>query len=117
MVGAALWKQLVASPESNMPDFKSEIRRSIAGLNLSPTREGEIVEELSQDLEERFEQALCHGGSEEEAKQLALDELNKPDSLSEQLSRVEGPVHRPPQTIGAKSARHRFAGFWDDIRF
>src|SRR5215831_9353922 len=100
-----------------MPDFKSEIRRSIAGLNLSPTREEEIIEELSQDLEERFEQALCYGASEEEAKQLSLNELNKPDSLSEQLRRVERPVRHLPQTIGAKSARHRFAGFWDDIRF
>ena len=100
-----------------MPDFKSEIRRSIAGLNLSPTREEEIVEELSQDLEERFEQALDHGASEEEAKQLALDELNKPDSLSEQLRHVERSVRHLPQTIGAKSARHRFADVWDDIRF
>ena len=95
-----------------MPDFKSEIRRSIAGLNLSPTREEEIVEELSQDLEERFEQALDHGASEEEAKQLALDELNKPDSLSEQLRHVERSVRHLPQTIGAKSARHRFADVW-----
>jgi putative ABC transport system permease protein len=101
-----------------MPDFKSEIRRSIAGLNLSPTREEEIVEELSQDLEERFEQALNHGASEEEAKQLALDELTKPHSLSDQLGRVERPVCHVPQTIGAQSVRHRlFAGVWDDIRF
>ena len=41
-----------------MPDFKSEIRTSLAALNLSPTREEEIVEELSQDLQERFEEAL-----------------------------------------------------------
>src|SRR5262249_18181460 len=80
-------------------------------------REEEIVEELSQDLEERFEQALDHGASEEEAKQLALDELNKPDSLGEQLRRVERSVRHPSQTIGAKSARHRFADVWYDIRF
>ena len=55
-----------------MPDFKAEIRKSIAELNLPPEREAEIVEELSQDLEERFEKALSEGASEEEAKQLAL---------------------------------------------
>jgi hypothetical protein len=30
-------------------------------LNLPPEREAEIVEELSQDLEERFEKALSEG--------------------------------------------------------
>jgi putative ABC transport system permease protein len=100
-----------------MPDFKSEIRRSIGGLNLPPTREEEIVEELSQDLEERFEQALDHGASEKEAKQIALDELTKPDSFDEQLRRVERPARPLPQTIGAQRARHRLAGVWDDIRF
>ena len=71
-----------------MPDFKAEIRQSIAELDLSPEREAEIVEELSQDLEERFEKALREGASEEEAKQLALVELVQPDSLSAQLKRV-----------------------------
>jgi hypothetical protein len=36
-----------------MPDFKEEVRKRLAGLNLSPTRENEIVEELSIHLEER----------------------------------------------------------------
>jgi hypothetical protein len=51
-----------------MPDFKPEIRTSLAALNLSPTREEEIVEELSQDLQERFEEAAesrCVGGRSE----------------------------------------------------
>ena len=100
-----------------MPDFRSEIRQSIAELNLPPEREAEIVEELSQDLEERFEKALREGASEEEAKQLALVELVQPDSLSAQLKRVKMPLRQPPLTIGANKTRHRFAGFWDDIRF
>src|SRR5215831_16659798 len=57
------------SRELNMPDFKAEIRQSLAELNLPPEREAEMVEELSQDLEERFEKALSGGASEEEAKQ------------------------------------------------
>jgi putative ABC transport system permease protein len=100
-----------------MPDFKFEIRKSIADLNLPPEHEEEIVEELSQHLEERFEQAQSQGASEEKAKQLALDELIQPDSLSEQLRRIRMPVRDKPLTIGAKKRRLRFAGFWDDIRF
>src|SRR4026207_1420122 len=100
-----------------MPDFKAEIRQSIAEWNWPPEREAEIVEELSQDLEERFEKALTEGASEEEAKQLALQELVQPDSLGAQLKRVKMPLRQPPLTIGAKKTRRRFAGFWDDIRF
>jgi putative ABC transport system permease protein len=100
-----------------MPDFKSEIRTSLAGLNLSPTREEEIVEELSLDLQERFEEALSHGASEPEAKRLALDELTFPESIGNELKRVEQPVPNTGLSIGAKKTRNRFAGFWDDIRF
>ena len=100
-----------------MPDFKSEIRTSLAALNLSPTREEEIVEELSQDLQERFEEALSHGASEEEAKQVVLNELTFPESIDNELKRVEQPIRSTELAIGAKQTRNRFAGFWDDIRF
>ncbi|MGB8805625.1 MAG: hypothetical protein WCC93_11920, partial [Chthoniobacterales bacterium] len=100
-----------------MPDFKSEIRTSLAALNLSPTREEEIVEELSQDLQERFEEALSHGASEDEARQLALNELTFPESIDNELKRVEQPVRSTELAIGAKKTRNQFAGFWDDIRF
>ena len=79
-----------------MPDFKTDIRKSIAELNLPPEQEAEIVEELSQHLEERFEKALSEGASEEEAKQLALEELVQPDSISAQLKRVKIPTRQAP---------------------
>ena len=41
-----------------MPDFKHAIRARVAELGLSPVREAEIVEELSQHLEEEYERAL-----------------------------------------------------------
>jgi hypothetical protein len=100
-----------------MPDFKSEIRTSLAALNLSPVREEEIVEELSQDLQERFEDALSHGASEEEARQLVLNELTVPESIDKELKGVEQPVRSTDLAIGADKRRNRFAGFWDDIRF
>src|SRR5207248_1040040 len=100
-----------------MPDFKSEIRTSLAALNLSPTREEKIVEELSQDLQERFEEALSHGASEDEAKQLALNELTFPESIDNELKRVEQPVRSTELAIGAKKKGNQFVGFWDDIRF
>ena len=100
----------------NMPDFKSEIRKSIAGLNLSAADEEQIVEELSQHLEEQFENAIGHGASDEEAEKLVLDELSGTQLLRDQLQQVKP---RAPRTvpIGAPRAGRWFAGFWDDIRF
>jgi len=100
-----------------MPDFKSEIRRSIAGLNLPPTYEEEIVEELSQDLEERFEEALSHGASEQEAEQLALNELTPAGALGDQLKQLKPRAPKPTPPMGIQRSRSRFAGFWDDVRF
>ena len=99
-----------------MPDFKSEVRRSIAGLKLSAADEEQIVEELSQHLEEQFENAINHGASDEEAKQLVLDDLSASELLSGQLESLKP---RAPRTapIGAPKARHWFTGFWDNIRF
>src|SRR5436190_453005 len=46
-----------------MPNFKAEIRKRLVDLNLPPTRENEIVEELSQHLEDCHEQALGIGAN------------------------------------------------------
>jgi hypothetical protein len=37
-----------------MPDWKSEIRRQLARLQLAPTRENAIVEELAQHLDKSY---------------------------------------------------------------
>ena len=41
-----------------MPEWKDEIKNRLAGLNLTPTREAEIVEELSQHLDDRYVESL-----------------------------------------------------------
>jgi putative ABC transport system permease protein len=102
---------------SRAPDFKSELRKSIAGLNLPPEREEEIVEELSQDLEERFDDAVSHGTSEEEAKQVALNELTPAGALGDQLKQLKPRARPRTAPIGAQGNRIRLAGFWDDVRF
>jgi hypothetical protein len=50
-----------------MPEFREEIGRRLSGLKLAPTREAEIIEELSQHLEDQYEQSLSHGATDEEA--------------------------------------------------
>ena len=46
-----------------MPDWKKEVRERLAALKLAPAREAEIVEELSQHLEDRYRELLLGGAA------------------------------------------------------
>jgi putative ABC transport system permease protein len=108
--------QSIALPELHMPDFKEEIRKRVAALQLSPTREVEIVEELSQHLDDQYEQSLSRGATEEEAYRAALTGLAESDLLARELKRVERRVQREPLTLG--NERTNFLGdLSQDLRF
>src|SRR5215467_7482797 len=100
-----------------MPDFKHEIRKRVAELGLSPVREAEIVEELSQHLEEEYERALTTGASDDEARQQALEQLNAPDLLGRELKDVEHRASSAPVTPGTEEKVNLFADLWQDFRF
>ncbi len=100
-----------------MPDFKIDIRSRLADLGLSPVREAEIVEELSQHLEDEYERALSSGASENEARQQALEQLNTPDLLGRELKRVEHRVSARPVTLGTAQKINVFADLWQDLRY
>ena len=100
-----------------MPDFKIDIRTRLAELGLSPVREAEIVEELSQHLEEEYEQALSCGASEDEARQQALKQLSTPDLLARELRRVEHRAPAHPVTLGTEEKVNLFADLWQDLRY
>ncbi len=46
-----------------MPDWKSEILRRLAPLNLAPAREAEIADGLAQHLDDRYQDLLASGQS------------------------------------------------------
>ncbi len=72
-----------------MPEWKQEIRRRLANLNLEPTREAEIVEELSQHLQDHYEESRSGGATEAEAHSAALKELSDSELLARELRQVE----------------------------
>src|SRR4030095_2314922 len=100
-----------------MPDFKAEISARLAEVRLSPARESEIVEELSQHLELEYERALSGGASEEEARKKALEELNTPDLLRRELKNVERRVSQEPITSGTRSKVNVFSDLGQDVRY
>jgi putative ABC transport system permease protein len=50
-----------------MREWHNQVRERLAGLSLSPSREQEIVEEMSQHLDQRCDELIAEGTSEEEA--------------------------------------------------
>ncbi len=58
-----------------MPDWTQHERARLSGLRLSPTRDAEIVEELSQHLDDRHRELIAGGMSPDEATRVALSEF------------------------------------------
>src|SRR5436853_5011616 len=100
-----------------MPDFKIEIRARLAELGLSPVREAEIVEELSQHLEEEYEWALSCGASEDDARKPVLEQLSAPDLLGRELKHLEQRVSAAGVTLGTEEKINMFADLWQDLRY
>jgi putative ABC transport system permease protein len=100
-----------------MPDFRGEIRKRLEGLSLSPAREAEIVEELSQHLEDQFEEALSRGITEADARESVLTELSQTDVLAASLKHVERRVPQNPIQMGSERKTHMFADLSQDLRY
>ncbi|HKP84936.1 MAG TPA: ABC transporter permease [Blastocatellia bacterium] len=100
-----------------MPEWKEEIRRRLAGLNLEPTRESEIVEELSQHLEDRYQELMADGRAPEQAARAVLEELNDSELLKQELRRVERQITEEPIVLGTNRRRSVIADLWHDLRY
>src|SRR6266536_4367030 len=100
-----------------MPDWKQEIRRRLAGLELEPTREAAIVEELEQYLDDCYAELLASGATEAEAYQRTLSELSGSELLAHELQRVERPAPQEPIVFGTNRRTNMIADLWQDLRY
>jgi putative ABC transport system permease protein len=100
-----------------MPDWKREVVERLDALELDPTREAEIVEELSQHLEDRYAESLASGASPEDAHRAALAELSDGELLRRELRRVEKRVAPEPIALGTNRRRNMLTGLWQDLRY
>jgi putative ABC transport system permease protein len=99
-----------------MPEWKSHVRARLASLSLSPTREAEIIEELSQHLDLRYHELRAQGASDADARRLALDELLEHEALARYMRPLRQAHVPPPITPGAP-ARFLPGDLWQDIRY
>ena len=95
-----------------MPDWKAEVQARLASLDLSPTREAEIVDELSQHLDDRYRESIAGGASPEDATRLALAGFQNGNVLTQQMASLRQATLRrrsrrqhPPATCSAMSGR------------
>src|SRR4029453_18871153 len=99
-----------------MPDWKPHIRSRLASLRLSPSRENEIIEELSQHLEDRWRELVAGGASQDEATKLALAGFREGDLLARHLAPLRQ-AHAPEPITPGASAGNLLGDFWQDLRY
>lgn len=99
-----------------MPDWNELIRKQLADLHLAGTREEEILEELTQHVEDRYREIRSAGASEADARRVALDELGGHELVRE-LRAIECADARPAVVWGAPARGQVLAGVWQDLRY
>jgi MacB-like periplasmic core domain len=100
-----------------MPDWKPEIRWRLARLQLAPTRENAIVEELAQHLDESYAELLASGVSEADAYRHVRAELHDGELLTHGLQRVERSTNPEPIVLGTNRRTNMIVDLWQDLRF
>jgi len=100
-----------------MPEWKQEISERLTGLQLEPAREAEIVEELSQHLEDRYVERLAGGATPDEAARATLGELSESETIQRELRRIERPFPQEPIVFGTDRRSNMIADLWQDLRY
>lgn len=98
-----------------MPEWNLEIRRRLAGLNLRPEREAEIVEELSDHLQQTYEELQAQGLEGDRAVRDVMAAIDWRDFVPE----LQASERTPPAAVpdGAAPSGHFFEDLWKDLRY
>lgn len=97
-----------------MREWHNQVRERLAGLSLSPSREQEIVEEMSQHLDQRCDELIAEGTSEDEARRLALEELSTPITIAHHMQLLPKSCVATSLPLGSPSGP--LSGLPDDLR-
>jgi macrolide transport system ATP-binding/permease protein len=101
-----------------MRDLRGAVRERLAPLRLDPHQEADVVEELTQELEERHARAVREGRSLEEADAVVSRELGSESFSSEIRAALQAPPPRPEPGAGlAAESGGLFRGLREDLRY
>jgi hypothetical protein len=99
-----------------MPDWAAHVRPRLATLRLSPSREAEIVEELSQHLDDRWRELIAGRASPDEATKLALGDFRDGNLLAQHMAPLRQ-AHPPSSITPGSPGSHGFSNLWQDLRY
>src|SRR5918999_1074921 len=88
-----------------MPDWRAEIRRRLTQLRLDGASEEQIVDELAQHLEDRYEELRRRGDSDDAARAATLEELSEMSTLESVLRTERGRAAASEITLGRVRGR------------
>jgi putative ABC transport system permease protein len=100
-----------------MPDWNDDLRQRLVTLRLSPTREAEIIEELSQHLDQRYEELRAAGTSDADARRVATLELDDSEALARHMRQLRQSSVPPPVTPGVPGRGALGRELWQDVRY
>ncbi len=100
-----------------MRNWKTEVLRRLATLNLPPARVASIAEEVGQHLEDRYTHLVTRGLAEDHADRIVLQELNESDVLSHEVTQLAGAGHRESPVLGAGGRGTWFDSVRQDVRY
>ena len=99
-----------------MPDWRQEIAGRLASLKLDSTRETEIIEELSQHLEDRYLELVSGGATGDDARRDVLMELHYENLLTQGRLGVVQEAPKRPAALG-NGGPNFFASLRQDLRY
>jgi predicted permease len=99
-----------------MPDWRPALLSRLARLTLRPAREREIVDELSQHLDDRYQELRGGGASHDEAMRLAIDEINEEDLLAREMRPLRQASMPDPIAPGGPT-RGLLGDVWQDLLY
>jgi putative ABC transport system permease protein len=101
-----------------MINWKEYVRSHLLPLGLAGPREAEIVEELAQQLEGAYAEALARGLTEAEAAASAAAVIPDWAALAAEIRHAERPAFGSlPEPIPETGARRLAAELWQDVRY
>ena len=99
-----------------MPDWKKAVRERLAPAKLDPLSESEVVEELAQHLEDRYQELRANDLPEAECQRRVLAELKDHDQLAKGARLARKPAALTP-ALGVPARRTNYiAGLVHDLK-
>src|SRR5688572_15591799 len=109
-----------STPSGSRPasrrDWARHVRSRLSSLRLSPAREHEIVEELSQHLDDRWRELVAGGTLEDEATRLALAEFREGNLLAKYMAPLQQAQTTAPIVPGATTG-YVVRDVWHDLQY